>query len=67
LDFAGSGVVHMTGGLSGLIGAIVAGPRIGRYVNGKDMQHKFKPHNVPLLVIGTLILWFGWFGFNAGS
>lgn len=64
-DFAGSGIVHMVGGLSGLIGAIAAEPRLGRFLPGNE--DKFKAHNVPLAVIGTLILWFGWFGFNAGS
>lgn len=58
----------MTGGLSGLIGAVTAGPRIGRFVKDKsERKISFVPHNVPLVVIGTLILWFGWFGFNAGS
>lgn len=55
----------MVGGLSGLIGAIAAGPRTGRFL--KDGDSKFRAHNVPLIVLGTLILWFGWFGFNAGS
>lgn len=64
-DFAGSGIVHMVGGLSALMGAIAAGPRKGRF--DTDAGKKFNAHNTPLFVLGTLILWFGWFGFNAGS
>ena len=55
----------MVGGLCGLIGAIAAKPRLGRFAEGGE--RKFRAHNVPLIVLGTLILWFGWFGFNAGS
>jgi len=64
-DFAGSGIVHMTGGIGALCGAIVLGPRLGRFDAGKEDE--FAPHNVPLLVLGTFILWFGWYGFNCGS
>lgn len=64
-DFAGSGIVHMVGGLCGLIGAIAAEPRLGRFEPGNES--KFRAHNVPFVVLGTLILWFGWFGFNCGS
>jgi len=64
-DFAGSGIVHMTGGIGALCGAIVLGPRNGRFEAGKEDE--FNPHNVPLLVLGTFILWFGWYGFNCGS
>jgi len=64
-DFAGSGIVHMVGGLSALMGAIAAGPRKDRFTPG--CEGRFKAHNTPLFVLGTLILWFGWFGFNAGS
>lgn len=65
LDFAGSGIVHMVGGISALVGAYVVGPRLGRFnVNNED---EFKPHNMPLVVLGTFVLWFGWYGFNAGS
>ena len=64
-DFAGSGIVHMVGGLSALMGAIAAGPRKGRFEKGNE--ERFNAHNTPLMVLGTLILWFGWFGFNAGS
>jgi Amt family ammonium transporter len=55
----------MVGGLCGLIGAIAAKPRMGRFKKGNE--NRFRAHNVPLIVLGTLILWFGWFGFNAGS
>ncbi|CAJ1393444.1 unnamed protein product [Effrenium voratum] len=63
MDFAGSGVVHLTGGVSGLAGTIVLGPRKGRFVNPEE----FEPHNLPLVVLGTFALWFGWYGFNPGS
>jgi len=66
VDFAGSSVVHMTGGLTGLAGAIVLGPRIGKF--RRDGQLAAIPgHNIPMAIVGTLILAFGWFGFNAGS
>jgi Amt family ammonium transporter len=65
VDFAGSGVVHAMGGLIALAGAIVLGPRIGKYVNGKPQA--LPGHNIPMVVIGTFILAFGWFGFNPGS
>ena len=65
VDFAGSGVVHGMGGLIGLAGAIVLGPRIGKYVNGKPQA--IPGHNIPMVVLGTFILAFGWFGFNPGS
>jgi len=66
VDFAGSGVVHMVGGICGLAGAIVLGPRIGKY--GKDGKPNAIPgHNIPMAIIGTFILAFGWFGFNPGS
>jgi Amt family ammonium transporter len=64
-DFAGSTLVHSVGGWGALAGAIVLGPRIGKYVNGK-----VKPimgHNLPLVTIGVFLLWLGWFGFNGGS
>jgi len=70
-DFAGSGVVHMTGGATALIAAKVLGPRIGRFYdadgNELDEPASFKPHSVALQVLGTFILWFGWYGFNPGS
>ncbi|MDP2232090.1 MAG: ammonium transporter [Actinomycetota bacterium] len=65
-DFAGSGVVHALGGFVGLAGAMVLGPRFGKY--GKDGKPRAIPgHNIPLAALGVFILWFGWFGFNAGS
>ena len=66
VDFAGSGVVHAMGGIIGLAGAIVVGPRIGKYdKNGKPQA--IPGHNIPMVVLGTFILAFGWFGFNPGS
>jgi ammonium transporter, Amt family len=65
VDFAGSGVVHTMGGIIALAGAIVIGPRIGKYVDGKPRA--IPGHNVPMVVLGTFILAFGWFGFNGGS
>ena len=66
VDFAGSSVVHMTGGVAGLAGAIALGPRIGKFRRGGQIGI-IPGHNLPLAVIGTLVLAFGWFGFNAGS
>ncbi|MCA1943759.1 MAG: ammonium transporter [Desulfovibrio sp.] len=66
IDFAGSTVVHSVGGWVGLAGAMVLGPRIGKYT--KDGQARAIPgHNIPLAALGVFILWFGWFGFNPGS
>jgi Amt family ammonium transporter len=66
VDFAGSSVVHMVGGITALVGAWMLGPRIGKY--NKDGSPNVLPaHNVPMYVVGTLILAFGWFGFNPGS
>jgi len=66
IDFAGSTVVHSVGGWAALAGAIVLGPRIGKY--SKDGKSKaFPGHNIPLAALGVFILWFGWFGFNPGS
>lgn len=66
VDFAGSSVVHMVGGMAALAGAIVIGPRIGKY--GKNGEVNTIPgHNIPMAVLGTFILAFGWFGFNPGS
>lgn len=66
LDFAGSSVVHMVGGFAALAGAIVLGPRIGKY--GPDGKSNTIPgHHLPLALTGCFILAFGWFGFNAGS
>ena len=66
VDFAGSGVVHVVGGLVALAGAAVVGPRIGKF-NPDGTSNKMPGHSVPFVVIGTFILFFGWFGFNAGS
>jgi Amt family ammonium transporter len=65
IDFAGSTVVHSVGGWAALAGAIVIGPRIGKYVNGKAKA--IPGHNVTMGALGVFILWFGWYGFNAGS
>ncbi len=65
LDFAGSTVVHSVGGWAALAGAIVLGPRIGKY-KGKTMT-PIPGHNIPLAALGVFILWLGWFGFNPGS
>lgn len=66
IDFAGSTVVHSIGGWAALAGAIVLGPRIGKF--GSDGKPKAIPgHNIPLATLGVFILWFGWFGFNPGS
>jgi Amt family ammonium transporter len=66
VDFAGSGVVHAVGGFMGLAGALVLGPRIGKFDrNGKP--HAIPGHSMTLAALGVFILWFGWYGFNAGS
>ncbi len=66
IDFAGSGVVHAVGGFVGLAGAIVLGPRFGKFA--RDGKPKAIPgHSMTLAALGTFILWFGWFGFNPGS
>ena len=66
VDFAGSGVVHAVGGAAALAGAIVLGPRIGKF--GPDGKARAIPgHNIPMAMLGCLILLFGWFGFNAAS
>jgi len=77
IDFAGSGIVHLTGGIGALVGAVMVGPRRGRFDKTwslKDRAFKavterpeFAPHSLPLVVLGTFILWFGWYGFNCGS
>jgi len=65
-DFAGSTVVHYQGALAALAGALILGPRIGKF--GTDGRANAIPgHNIPYAVLGTVILWFGWFGFNPGS
>lgn len=65
-DYAGSSIVHLTGGVAALVGVAVLGPRIGRY--GADGKPRPIPgHNIPFAVIGTFVLWVGWYGFNVGS
>ena len=66
VDFAGSGVVHLIGGAIALAGAIVIGPRIGRF-NKNGTANAIPGHNIPMGILGTIILFFGWFGFNPGS
>ena len=66
VDFAGSSVVHMTGGVIALVFAWLLGPRIGKY-NHDGSPNAIPGHNIPMAVIGTFILAFGWFGFNPGS
>lgn len=65
VDFAGSAVVHAMGGAIALAGAWIIGPRIGKYVDGKPVP--MPAHHIPMVVCGTFILCFGWFGFNPGS
>lgn len=65
-DFAGSGVVHLTGAIASLTGAALLGPRLGKYgPNGRS--NPLPGANVPLVALGAMILWLGWFGFNGGS
>ena len=70
-DFAGSTAIHMVGGISALIGAIFLGPRIGKYVRGKDGKvtkvNAIPGHSIPLGALGAFILWFGWYGFNGAA
>lgn len=65
IDFAGSTVVHSFGAWSGLVGAMLLGPRIGKYINGKPQA--IPGHNLAIATLGCLILWLGWYGFNPGS
>lgn len=64
-DFAGSTLVHSVGGWAALVGALLLGPRLGKYVDGKTKA--IPGHNMPLATIGVFLLWLGWFGFNGGS
>ena len=63
LDFAGGGPVHISSGLGGLAYALV----LGRRVHYDEKPHVYKPHNVSIVFLGTVLIWFGWFGFNGGS
>ncbi len=65
IDFAGSSIVHSVGAWAGLVGAMLLGPRIGKYVNGKAQA--MPGHNMAIATLGALILWIGWYGFNPGS
>ncbi|KAI8468765.1 MAG: ammonium transporter AmtB-like domain-containing protein [Monoraphidium minutum] len=66
IDFAGSAVVHMVGGLTGLMGCILVGPRLGRF-DSNGLPVDMPGHSATLVVLGTVLLWFGWYGFNPGS
>ena len=65
IDFAGSTLVHSVGAWAGLVGAILLGPRIGKFVGGKAQA--IPGHNLAIATLGCLILWIGWYGFNSGS
>lgn len=65
-DFAGSTVVHAVGGISALIGAMLLGPRLGRFTK-EGIPRPINGHSMPFVTLGVFILWFGWYGFNAGS
>ena len=65
IDFAGSSIVHSVGAWAGLVGAMLLGPRIGKFVGGKPQA--IPGHNMSIATLGALILWIGWYGFNPGS
>ena len=65
MDFAGSGVVHMVGGTAGLVGAMIVGPRIGKFSGGRI--NAIPGHSIALGTLGMFVLWVGWYGFNPGS
>ena len=70
VDFAGSSVIHMVGGITAFIGAAMLGPRIGKYTRGKDgkiVVHAIPGHSLTLGALGCFILWFGWYGFNGAA
>jgi len=71
IDFAGCGPVHMLGGVTALMAAIVLGPRLGRFTDDRgqplDVPNDIPGHSTPLAILGTFALWFGWYGFNPGS
>ncbi len=62
LDFAGGTVVHITSGVSALVAGLIVGRR-----QGLDQKTHLPPHNIPFVLLGAALLWFGWFGFNSGS
>lgn len=64
-DFAGSTAVHSVGAYAAVMGALMVGPRIGKYTNGKS--NAIPGHNIPMALLGAFILWLGWYGFNPGS
>ena len=66
IDFAGSAVVHLTGGVAALVACILLGPRTGRFDDVSSLG-KILPHSEPLQALGVFFLWIGWFGFNGGS
>ena len=66
IDFAGSSVVHSVGGWCALAGLVALGPRLGRFGDGGEVR-EIGGHNLPLVAMGGMVLWFGWFGFNGGS
>lgn len=73
-DFAGSGVIHLSGGVAALMGAVIVGRRDGRFLKKEDCtspyqanETDFGPNSLMLVAMGTFILWFGWYGFNCGS
>src|SRR4029079_786834 len=65
-DFAGSTVVHLCGATAALAGTLLLGARIGKF-DARGKAHPIPGHSMPLAILGVLILWFGWFGFNPGS
>jgi ammonium transporter, Amt family len=71
IDIAGCGPVHMTGGVTALVAAIILGPRLGRFYDSDGAilatPKDFPPHSVVLQFLGTFCLWFGWYGFNPGA
>lgn len=70
VDFAGSSVIHMVGGIASVIGAAMLGPRIGKYTKGKDgkvVVNAFPGHSLTLGALGCFILWFAWYGFNGAA
>lgn len=67
IDFAGSCVIHMVGGISALIGAAILGPRIGKFSKKTGKAHAIPGHNLPIGALGCFILWFAWYGFNGAA